>query len=70
MNIEVNKLIEKLLEIKKDGFSVVSLDFLEEDKEFNFPPSLHIDALECGGRGATDYENIEECPDDIIKDLP
>lgn len=57
MNIFIDEVIRKLLEIRKDGYLYCDIDFLPEDEVDDdiLPPSLTFSAIDIGGTMGVDY---------------
>lgn len=62
----IDEIIDRLIDMRKDGYRYCQIVELEEDKEYGFPPCLSFDALECGGYGACDYEEVNSVPNEEV----
>lgn len=63
MNVFIDDVIRKLLEMRNDGYyyceiNEIGPDIIDDDDDI--PPFLSFSALECGGMGAVDYNDDPE----------
>ena len=63
----LDEVIERLIEMRKDGYRYFQVVELEEDIEDNRPACLCFSAEECGGLGACDYESVNCVSDEEVK---
>lgn len=75
MNIFIDEVIRKLLEIRKDGYLYCDIDFLPEDEVDDdiLPPSLTFSAIDIGGEMGVDYSgdsdtDVCEVPQDELSE--
>lgn len=58
MNVFIDDVIRKLMEIRNDGYYYCDISLLSGDDELE--PMIWFEALECGGCGGIDYNDNEE----------
>lgn len=73
MNIFIDDVIRKLVEIRKDGYLYCNIDFLPEDEVDDdiLPPCLTFSAIDIGGEMSVDYfgdsdTDVYEVPQDEL----
>lgn len=60
MNFFIDDIIRRLVEMKESGYSYCEISLEEADEEI--PAQMLLSALECGGDGAVDFDEIDEVP--------
>lgn len=62
MNIFIDDVIRKLVEMKSDGYSYCDIDFIPEDEYDGetYPAWVSFEAIDCGGDSGIDYNGDGE----------
>nr|CDL66270.1 unnamed protein product [uncultured bacterium] len=62
----IDEIIERLIEMRKDGYRYCEVFESEADNEYNISAHLSFSGVECGGLGLCDYDSIDCVSDDEI----
>lgn len=62
----IDEIIDRLIEMRKDGYRYCQFIELEKDDEINRPACITFDGLDCGGYGACCYDEVNCVPDEEV----
>lgn len=62
----IDEIIERLIEMRKDGYCYCEVFENEADEDYNITAHLSFSGVECGGLGLCDYDSVNAVTDEEI----